>query len=50
MNTDEEGDYTKRRKLNVEKGLDCKANTLRNLEIIGSPNISDNINTLVKIN
>jgi hypothetical protein len=50
LNTDEEGDYTKRRKLNVEKGLDCKANTLRNLKIIGSPNISDNINTLVKIN
>lgn len=44
------GDLYRKGKLNVEQALNCNANTLRNLEVIGNPTISnttvpaDNIN------
>ena len=34
------GDLYRRGKLNVEQALNCNANTLRNLDVIGSPTIS----------
>lgn len=43
------GDLYRRGKLNVEKALNCKENTLRNLEVIGSPIISDTSTTLEKV-
>lgn len=35
------GDLYRKGKLNVEQALNCNANTLRNLEVIGSPTVSD---------
>ena len=40
----------RRGKINVEKALNCKENTLRKLEVIGSPTISDPSITLGKVN
>ncbi len=44
------GELHKRGKLNVEKALNCKENTLRRLEVIGNPTISDTSNTMEKVN
>ena len=44
------GDLYRSGKLYVEKALNCKESTLRYLEVIGRPSISDTSNTLEKVN